>query len=153
VSSTALLNDLALYLDANSTALDLGRTLFYIQMPASTSSPNVSSTRPVAALIPGIGLESVRHFAPSGAGAAMERPTIRVVVRSTDGGAGDPSPLRAWQLIHEIHNLFEEFPPNSTVAGGTHGTIFDLEPFQTPYLEDRDERNRYEFTFSLSAWS
>jgi hypothetical protein len=153
VSSTSLLSDLAAYLDANSTALDTGRTLFYLQMPASTSSPNVSSTRPVAALIPAIGLPAVRRFTQAGAGAAMERATMKVIVRSTDGGAGDPSPLRAWQLIHEIYNLVETFPPNSTVAGGTHGTIHNLEPFQTPYLEDRDERNRYEFVFNLDCWA
>ena len=152
MASTSLLSDFALYLATNSTSLTIGQTLFYLQLPATTSNPNVSSTVPVAAIVPQIGLQSVRRFSQTGAGAAFERPTFKIVVRSTDGGGGDPSPLNAWQLANEIHNLCETFPPNSTVLGGTHGTIGVMEPSGVPYLADRDDRNRYEFGFLLTVW-
>jgi hypothetical protein len=153
MSSTGLIEDLGVYLAANSTRLSIGTSLFGYQLPDSTSNANVSSTQPVATLIPEIGFLPIGRFVPtSGGQPAFERPAVRVRVRSTDGDNGQPSAQPAYAVANEIHRLLEGFPPNSTVAGGTHGRIGAVESFSPPYLEDRDDRGRYEFTFRVVVW-
>jgi hypothetical protein len=153
VSSTGLYEDLGIYLAANSTRLNVGTSLFGYQLPDSTSNPHVSSTGPIVALIPEIGFQPVGRFVPSTGGQpAFERPIVRVRVRSTEAANGQPSPTNAFSVAAEIHRLLEGFPPNSTVAGGTHGTIGAIETMSPPYVEDRDARGRYEITFRATIW-
>ena len=122
MSSTGLYEDLGLYLAAGDSRLTVGKTLFGYQLPESTSSPDVSSTGPVVAIIPDAGLGPVDRYRPSNGGQpAMERPGFTIVVRSTDGAGGVPSAQPAMAVASAVHRLLEGFPPNSTVAGGTHG--------------------------------
>jgi hypothetical protein len=153
MASTGLLEDIGLYLEGQISGLTRGTRLFGYQLPDPTLNTNVSSTAPVAALISEIGLLPILKFVPSAGGSpAYDRPGLRVRVRSTDGDDGEPDPEPAYALAVQIHNALQQFPPNSTVAGGVHGTIGVIEPVSTPYFDDRDDRGRYEFTFRSVIW-
>jgi hypothetical protein len=154
MSSTGLLEDLGLYLETQISGLTRGTRLFGYQLPATTGNTNVSSTAPIAALIPEQGFPSIRTFVPSSGGsAAFERPAMRVRVRSTDGSGGEVFPEPAGALAAQIHNALESFPPNSTVAGGVHPGIGAVEPFSAPYLEGRDDRGRWVYAFRVLVWA
>ena len=153
MSSTGLYEDLGLYLAAGDSRLTVGKTLFGYQLPESTSSPDVSSTGPVVAIIPDAGLGPVDRYRPSTGGQpAMERPGFTFVVRSTDGAGGVPSAQPAMAVASAVHRLLEGFPPNSTVAGGTHGRIGCVEMLAPPYVADRDERGRYQLLARGVVW-
>ena len=153
MSSTGLYEDLGLYLAAGDARLTIGQTLFGYQLPDSTSSPDVSSTGPTVAIIPESGLGAVDRYRPAAGGQpAMERPGFTIVVRSTDGAGGVPSAQPTMAVAAAVHSLLQAFPPNSTVAGGTHGRIGCVEMLAPPYLADRDERGRYMMVARGIVW-
>lgn len=154
MSSTGMMEDIALYLEGEITGLTRGTRLFAWQLPDSSGNPDVSSTAPIATLIPEIGLLPIGRFVPSSGGQpAFNRPGIRVRVRSTDGAnGGEPLPESAYALASQIHVALQGFPPNSTVLGGVSGVINSIDTVSPPYLEDRDDRRRYEFTFRAVVW-
>jgi|GEM_PF-5728926 hypothetical protein len=148
--STGLIEDLALYLDTNSTKVTRGSNLFVMQMPAEAANP--STSLPLVALVPIVGFPAVNRFVPNGGGPAFSRPQVGVMVRSTAGAGADPIPTAASALAHTVHDLLVQYPPNSTVSGGVHGMIHSIDAWSPPYLEDRDALNRYEFSFRLNIW-
>jgi len=155
MASTGLHEDLGLYLETEITGLTRGSRMFGYQLPASTGNPSVSSTAPIAAIIPEVGFAPVDRFVPASGGLpAFDRPGIRIRVRSTDGsGGGEPLPEASFALASRIHRELSSYPPNSTVAGGVHGAIGAVEPQSAPYLEERDARGRYVFAFRAIVWA
>ena len=149
--STGLWEDIALYLDNESTRLTRGVNLFAWHMPEG--STQVSTALPLVALIPIVGFQPLSRFVGSTGGApAMTRPQMRVIVRSTDGPGGDPSPENAIGVAQEVHDLLDRYPPNSSVASGVHGVIHSIETWSPPYLDDRDDRNRYSIAFNCNIY-
>lgn len=150
--STGILNDLITYIDSNSTRLAVGRTIFAGALPDATLNSQASSTGPQVAVVPVNGQSPIRRFVPAAGGSpAFLRPAYRVIVRSTAGAGAQPDGARSWSIANEVHDLLEQFPPNSTVAGGVYGTINSIDTVATPGFEDRDEDGRWIWTFSVNV--
>ena len=144
-------DDVADYLNAQSTKVTIGKNLFAYWLPASTDS-YVDTTKPTVAVGEEAALPSVDHFVPStGGGPAFGRPSARVIVRSTEGPAGTVDIRNSRGLAHNLWWELQTSPPNSTLAGSTART-YTLEVDAMPGFDGRDDRGRYLWAFSLSGW-
>ena len=144
-------DDLADYLNAQSTRVTIGKNLFAYWLPATTDS-YVDTTKPTVAVIEEAALPTLDHFvASTGSPPAFSRPSARVVIRSTEGPSGNVDIRNSRGLAHKLWWELQTSPPNSTLAGSTART-YTLEVDTAPGFDGRDDRGRYLWSFSLSGW-
>lgn len=149
----SVVEDVAKYLAANSTRLEMGVTLFGHNLPPSSENSNVSSSLPIVALIEELSLPPIGKFVPATGGLpAFQRNVLRVLCRSTmaSASAAEPDPRPSRGLAEHVWTLMEMYPPNSTVAGGNNGPM-TLETFGSPSAQTRDNNGRPIWSFTMQA--
>lgn len=134
----SLAGDLRVYVDANSTRVTVGTSLFQNAIPETTGrAVFIIETR---------GREAVEKF---GGLPAMVRPRADIIARSSKavGGAGLAGSTGTEDLIKEMWDILVT-PSNTTINSKTYQRVTAE---TSPYLLGRDEAGRALFGFSVQA--
>lgn len=131
-------DDLVVYVDAQSTALTAGTSLFKNSVPETTGRACfIVETR---------GQSAIEKF---GGLPAMTRPQADVVVRSTKavGGAGIASSTGTRSLAQDVWEILVQVA-NTSLNSKTYQRVTTL---SDPYYMGTDEQGRALFGFQVSA--
>lgn len=131
-------SDLVVYLDAQSTKVTAGSSLF--------KNVVTDSTGRAVFVIGYAGMPDIDKF--SGTYPAMTRPRAQVMVRSTKavGGDGVPGSTATENLARDMWDILHV--ANTTVNSVQYQRIV---PLQEPFFLERDEAQRATFVFNVAG--
>lgn len=139
------LEELGAHLATNVSELTLGDTLYLGALPESTSAGVT------VALMLDPGLPPQRIF---GGDPWVERPRLRVLLRSTEGAAGArPSLVNVQQRARDVWFTLERvIGTTMTASSGTSSRWPRIEPVGSPFIAGEDDRGRVVWQIEADCW-
>lgn len=133
-----VLDDLAIYITAQSTLFTMGASLVKGRLPDKPTT--------CVALIEGLSFEPpIETFGASGSFGGMERPQIQIVSR---GGPNDYKKARdnseaVFKIVRSVYNT----------STGINGTKYHMIKVRsTPYYQGEDDNSRHIISFTVDVW-